>query len=267
MTPAADAPTLTANFRLGWEDQALEATVSVPAGPTRPRVLLPMIQRLTNELVGMGEAQVAARGEAVSCRAGCGACCRQVVPVSETEARHLRDLVAAMPEPRRAVVRDRFTDGLRRLADGGLGDAVRDPLGVTDTTAFGLAYFRLGVACPFLEGESCSIHPDRPLSCREFLVTSPAANCSDPTPETIRRVPTPGHAMTSFAALDGLRPDGARVRWVPLIAALEWADAHPEPPDATETGPELFGRFMTTLTRHRIPPPADLTAPPPEPHA
>ena len=47
---------------------------------------------------------VAARGEAISCKAGCGACCRQLVPVSETEAHHLRDVVEAMPEPRRAAV-------------------------------------------------------------------------------------------------------------------------------------------------------------------
>jgi hypothetical protein len=33
-------------------------------------------------------------------------------------------------------------------------------------------YFLQGVACPFLEAESCGIHPDRPLACREYLVTS-----------------------------------------------------------------------------------------------
>jgi Fe-S-cluster containining protein len=34
--------------------------------------------------------------------------------------------------------------------------------------------------CPFLEDESCSIHPDRPLVCREYLVTSPAELCAGP---------------------------------------------------------------------------------------
>ncbi len=43
-------------------------------------------------------------------------------------------------------------------------------------------YFHLGIACPFLEDESCSIHADRPISCREYLVTSPAVNCADPKP-------------------------------------------------------------------------------------
>lgn len=256
----APADTRTAAFRLGWEGRTLETEVTVPAGPASPRVLLPVVQRLTNELVGMGEAVAADRGDAVSCRAGCAACCRQLIPVSETEARHVRDLVGALPAPRREAVVRRFADAAARLAAAGMLDALRAPPTIADTTALGLDYFRLGLPCPFLDDERCSVYPDRPLGCREYLVTSPAANCDDPSPEAIRRVPTPGYAMTSFAALDGPPPEGATVRWVPLVLALEWAAAHPEPP-AAETGPDLFGKFMTALTKKKLPPPAGLGAP------
>src|SRR5436305_2819221 len=102
-----------------------------------------------------------------------------------------------------------------------------------DAMANSARYFNLGIDCPFLEDESCSIHPDRPLSCREYLVTSPAEHCTAPTRDTIRRVPTPGFAMTAFAILDGPPPVGKGCRWVPLVLALEWAEANPEPP-ATE---------------------------------
>ncbi|HEY5241787.1 MAG TPA: YkgJ family cysteine cluster protein [Polyangiaceae bacterium] len=37
------------------------------------------------------------------------------------------------------------------------------------------------VSCPFLEEESCSIHPDRPPICREYLVTS------SPRPRAVAR--------------------------------------------------------------------------------
>ena len=39
----------------------------------------------------------------------------------------------------------------------------------------GREYFQLGIPCPFLEEESCSIYHDRPITCREYLVTSPPA--------------------------------------------------------------------------------------------
>ena len=245
--------TATATFRLGWEGQALEASVTVPTGRVSPRILLPQVQQFTNQLVGLGKARVAERGETVSCRAGCAACCRHLVPLSETEARHIRDLVEAMPEPRQRIVKDRFADAIRQLRDAGLLELLRNPTTVPDTTELGMRYFRLGIPCPFLEDENCSIYLDRPLECREYLVTSPAENCLTPSPETIRHMPTPGWVMTSFASLDGPPPTGMTVRWVPLVLALEWADAHPEPP-ATETGPELFSKFMTTFTKKTIPP-------------
>ncbi len=240
--------TVTANFRLGWEGRTLEAGVPVPTGPARPRVLLPVIQQLTNALVGMGEQLVAEQGKAVACKAGCGACCRQLVPVSETEARHLRDLVEAMPEPRRSAVKARFAAAVDRVTAAGLLDPLERRNEVPVTSAVGLDYFRLGVACPFLEDESCSIHPDRPLSCREYLVTSPAVHCTAPSRDTVRRVPVPGFAMTAFATLDGPPASGKGCRWVPLTFALEWAAANPDPP-ATTTGTDLFTRFMSVLTK------------------
>jgi Fe-S-cluster containining protein len=252
--------TATASFQLRWEGRTLDATVGVPTGRVPPRILLPQVQHLTNQLVGLGEAVAADRGEVVSCRAGCGACCRQLVPITETEARHVRDLVEAMPEPRRQAVQENFAAALRRLDEAGVLELLRNRTNLPDNTALSPRYFQLGIMCPFLEEENCSIHADRPLECREYLVTSPAENCRTPTPETIRRVPTPGWAMTSFATLDGAAEPGQTVRWVPLVLALEWAEANPEPA-AAETGPELFGRFMSALTKKRIPPPLAPGAP------
>ena len=67
------------------------------------------------------------RGVRVSCRAGCGACCRQLVPIAEAEARRIRDLVEAMPEPRGP----RSGPGSPRPAAGwseaGLREAILDP--------------------------------------------------------------------------------------------------------------------------------------------
>lgn len=253
--------TATATFRLGWEGQTLEARISVPTERVSPRILLPQVQQFTDQLVSLGKVLVAARGETVSCRAGCAACCRHLVPLSETEARLIHDLVAAMPEPQQGQVKARFAEAMRRLDEAGLLELLRNPTAIPDTSALGMRYLPLHIACPFLEDERCSIYADRPLECREYLVTSPAENCLTPTPETIRRLPTPGWVMTSFASLDGPPPPNMSVRWVPLVVALEWADAHLEPP-STDTGPELFSKFMTTFTRKTIPPLTTTEAPP-----
>jgi Fe-S-cluster containining protein len=100
------------------------------------------------------------------------------------------------------------------------------------------------VACPFLEDESCSIHPDRPIACREYLVTSPAENCARPSAETVRMVPLAGTASNAIAHLGEEPP--ARVRWVPLVLALEWAEAHPDEGPA-RPAPEILQEFFARL--------------------
>jgi Fe-S-cluster containining protein len=228
--------------------QPLHLQITVPAGAAQIADLLPVFQGLTDVVVEVAEQQVARGGQAISCRKGCGACCRQLVPVSPAEAGALARLVAALPEPRQSEVRGRFAAALERLREAGLLPQLleRGRESSAPLRPLGLAYFRQGVPCPFLEDESCSIHRDRPLACREYLVTSPAAECAHPTPETVRCVPLPARAS---AALRSVERDTAPAEadWVPLVLALDHAAAHPEEP-APRPGPLLLADFFARLT-------------------
>jgi Fe-S-cluster containining protein len=218
--------------------------------------LLPLAQDLANAVVGAAVEDVVEQGEAISCKKGCGACCRQLVPISQVEARRIRDLVEQMPEPRRQEIRGRFARALERLKESGLLEQLRSreewaPDGVEK---IGVDYFRLGIPCPFLEDESCSIHPDRPITCREYLVTSPAEYCARPSRETVQTTRIPLKVWTAVARFDKLPPGERFIRWVPLILAPEWADAHPDeaPP---RPGPELLKELFEHLTGKDIPAP------------
>src|SRR3954469_22509336 len=218
--------TVPAQVALTIGGRRIELQLAVPTGPMRPRTLLPLLQSLTDTVVGIATDEVRERGEAISCQAGCGACCRQLVPISATDTRHLRDVVNAPPEPQQSAVKARFADALRRFDEAGLLLRLRGlaPMAKDELRSLGLDYFRVGVACPFLEDESCSVHPDRPLACREYLVTSPAANCARPTAETVQCVELPGKVSNVLAGLE-TTADAPRGKVVPLVLALEWADA------------------------------------------
>lgn len=221
----------------------MAARVQVPAEPIRPAELLPVLHEFNDALIGAAVAQVEAQGKRISCRAGCGACCRQIVPISETEARYLADLIAAMPDDQRQRVTARFTEVLEALAASGLLERLRaepptDPAG---RNRLGLEYFHLGLACPFLEDESCSIHPHRPSSCREYLVTSPAQNCATPRADNITTVELPAKVSR---VLYGFSEPG---RWMALPLLLDWAAAHGEDEQPATPGTELFARFMKRL--------------------
>jgi Fe-S-cluster containining protein len=111
----------------------------------------------------------------------------------------------------------------------------------------GFKYFCLQIDCPFLDEESCSIYADRPFACREYLVTSPAAHCGRTTMAPIHRVPLAADFSHAVACLGQSEPTSI-IPKVPLILALEWADAHPEPaPErpGVELLQEVFERLAT----------------------
>ena len=84
----------------------------------------------------------------------------------------------------------------------------------------GAAWFGLGVACPFLEDESCGIHENRPLVCREYQVTSPSAVCSRLYREPVERVEMTvrvSHALAHATA----KIAGVSVAMIPLMMALQ----------------------------------------------
>ena len=242
------------NVRVGlkvWDNQ-VEVEMTLPAGPARLGSLLPVFQKVADGFVDLAVERAGAEGRAVSCRKGCGACCRQLVPISEVEARHIGRLVEELPESRREEIRARFARARERLAEAGLLEKLQDRESFADEDAasFGRRYFQLGIACPFLEDESCSIHADRPISCREYLVTSPAVNCADPKPGIIDMVELSGKVWTALARADSAGRAARFIAWVPLVLAPDWAATHP---DASEPRPveEVFKGVWTELARRK----------------
>ena len=255
--PKPGPGTITANAVLNIGGLKVKAAMTVPTRPVPLSDLLPILRTLAGTVVDQAVAEVTKDGLTVSCRKGCGACCRQLVPISEIEARQLRDHVAALPEPRRAEVRGRFAEAKRRLDESGLLAKLAHPEQFSDVELkaddLGLEYFGLGIPCPFLEDESCSIHAVRPIACREYLVTSPAEHCASPTAETVKVVPLAGRVSTAVSMI-GVTAPRRFLRWVPLILAPEWADSHPDDLPR-RPGPEWLRELFQRLTGRDIPPP------------
>lgn len=234
----ADGPLATgaATLVIGGEPIAFELTV--PAGPVAVDDILPVFQGLSSLLAQRATAKAVADGRTLSCRAGCGACCRQLVPVAAAEARAIARVVRSLPEPRQSVVRARFDAAVAAVAHAQLFEQLADPGERRFET--GRDYFRLGIACPFLEDEACSIHPDRPLSCREYLVSSPAGNCAAPTTEGIEKIVL--EADPSLAVLKADLRDG----WLPLVHSLVFDETAPPSP-RDRTGPEILADVLGRL--------------------
>ncbi|MEO8345026.1 MAG: YkgJ family cysteine cluster protein [Betaproteobacteria bacterium] len=254
---AQPAEILVATLDVTLAGRQRRLNLSVPTAPVRAIDLLPLLQSFTDTLVAIAVETAESTGARVSCRKGCGACCRQLVPIAQVEVEAIRRVVQQLPEPRRSVVITRFEAACGRLGEAGLLEALRAPekLAREKLLPLGVAYFAQGIPCPFLEDESCSIHADRPLSCREYLVTSPAENCAEPTPATIHCVKMPAKVSNAMPHIDP--PEvraAASSSWVPLILAMEWPVAKPAA-SALHAGTSRMASLLSQLFGKDIPQP------------
>jgi len=214
------------------DDYVIETRARI--GPTRVMELLPLARAISEGVTALALAHTRAEGKAISCRAGCAACCRPLIPIAPAEAVRLAEVVLAMPKERRRAVKKRFEKAVQRMEQAGLLDA-RAPRGRAAllSTRTGAAeawedtsrrYFEAGIPCPFLENETCSIYAERPMICREYHVTTPAPLCATRSPE-VRDTPRPVRMSEVMTAVtnDLL---GRQDFSIPLTMALEWASVH-----------------------------------------
>lgn len=242
----------TANLTVEWRGRRDAVAAPFKLGPAPLTDLLPAARAVSQKAT---EAGIAESGRAVSCRAGCGACCRQLIVIPLVEAQALAKLVAALPAERQAIVRARFDAALARLehagllgpASGGRKLIARD-CGSPQATRDDLArrYFALKIACPFLEDELCSIHPDRPLVCREHHVSSPAENCARLYELGVDRIePAARVGEALAAATDAVAGDYGWM--IPLALSLEWAENNPTALAGDHDGLEMFQTFLNQV--------------------
>ena len=233
----------------------LKLKLVVPVDDVPPESLLPTLHELSNHIVDGVEKKVHKQGAKITCKKGCGACCRQHVPISPAEARLMAAIVNNMPEPGRSELMERFEQAVERLRASGVMDHAMNyhRLSEQATGAMVKAYFKLQIACPFLVDESCSIHPFRPLICREYLVISPASHCAKLEEEHIKRLKLPVSVADTFSSMDGVHKKGEN-KYIPLIMALEWTEKHPDDCEV-RPGTKWVQNFFADLSGAEIPEP------------
>lgn len=240
-----------AEFTVQGEGFSLTLQATVPAGPAHPADLLPLARAIADTVVAQTQQAVEAAGLRISCRAGCGACCRSLVAISEVEARRLQAHIAALPEARRNELQTRFDKALAALANAGLLSSLQQWAGWNEAEYRRqlTAYFAASVPCPLLEDESCGLYAERPITCREFLVTSPPQHCGELGSNQVRRVALPVrmfNAVARWQPRDADESSDVQERWVPLVLALAWAETHPDDTQA-KPGPELLRDLLCAL--------------------
>ncbi|MBS1536193.1 MAG: YkgJ family cysteine cluster protein [Bacteroidetes bacterium] len=228
-------------------DQKFKVDIPVKTEPIHKIEFLTVLHPLTDLFVDFAVEKSIKEGKTISCKKGCGACCRQLVPITESEVYLLYEALMIMPKKNRNKIQQQFEKAINKLDKAELLELLEDINELTseELRELGEKYFALGIACPFLENESCSIHHNRPMACREYLVTSPAINCSNPQKGMIDVMPLPNSISVAAAQLDEPLHSNY-VRQVPLIFSLWLAEEFPDDSpqiDSVDMLRKLFSRM------------------------
>ena len=237
--------TIPANIDIKIGSQALRVSMSLPDSTVSLRELLPTIQQINHKIIDIAVHQSEANGKTVSCKKGCGACCRQLVPITKTETWHIAKLVEKLPREKQKRIKQAFREARETLQNSGLWEQLSNTSLIKNTREIGFDYFDLDINCPFLEDNACSIHPHRPLSCREFLATSNPVFCNTPRNMKIESIDIPVRVSNTLGRIE----DGEVTKpfeWIPLSLALNWANTHDEPEKQAAT--QWMEKFFQALS-------------------
>lgn len=236
-----------ARFALQLEDANIKIEAELPEGKVAPAVLLPVLRNLSDSMSELTVRRAGRVGKSLSCTEGCGACCRQAVPITAVEARAIAEWLSEQPDDRQAELRARFQQAAAKLEGSGITSELRTAVGTKRRDAIhelGLRYFALGIPCPFLEQERCTIHEIRPLRCREYLVVSPPAHCAQPDVDGVVNIKPPVMLSQILARWD-VNGDPQQREPILLTMLDEWLAQHPADQDAAHrTAAELLEEFL-----------------------
>src|SRR5215208_10735 len=133
----------------------LTTAIAVPPGFVPVTAIVPVVRRLGEEAQALELARSLESGKSLSCRKGCAACCRMMVPLSPPEAFALRDYVHSLSVERQERIAKRLAGTKSVLLAHGLwhrlldmGDTAEPP----DDAALepiNRDYYALRPACPF----------------------------------------------------------------------------------------------------------------------
>jgi len=232
----------------------LTTAIDVPTGFIPITAIVPVTRRLGEEAAQLEIQQATEAGQTISCRKGCAACCRMLVPVSAPEAFALREYVEQLPTDRRTPLLNRLSDTKERVTREGLWDRLTDvaeasrPVPDEELDPINQSYYALRIPCPYLEDEMCSIYEARPAACRELLVTSPAELCQDMVQNPITPLPISMRIGSILGLLWGTLTSSPP-RLIPLPMALEWAGRHEEDSRKTWPGASLLDQVLDNMWR------------------
>ncbi len=241
----------TLTFELDILGEAATFYINVSRKTARLSDLAVPARTLATKISHLMQNKLCKSGEYIPCRKGCSACCSYIVPLSIPEVFRLGEEVSAMPSERRnAILRTvlkaagRILDHTPNYSENG---AILMGSGQEEMDRLSLWYTGLELACPFLRNNLCSYYEQRPIACREHMVTSLESCCGDNGDDEPSAVRISASVLECLGKLTA-DLEQCDMEAVMLPLALPWAQDNLDRSRRTWPAVTMVERFIGILT-------------------
>ncbi|MCK5173953.1 MAG: YkgJ family cysteine cluster protein [Planctomycetes bacterium] len=233
--------------------QSLHLHIAASGSEARLADIVPIAREICDRVIDMVIEQLSKNGPEITCKKGCCACCRQLILLSVPEAFRLVQEIVSLPMDVREMVIAACRDAAGQVggklqedlaAEGPLNPNAAEAYRQQVSDWFGSdRYQSLEINCPFLSGGLCAIYEQRPLLCRQWLVTGPAAQCEKGGIKTDHAVQMPVNFANVLAELT-TKLEGSSREVVPLTGMFDWFSQNEKRYDKTWPAKQLIEQFI-----------------------
>lgn len=244
----SDAETIS--FELDILGEPVRFSISVAQKQARLSDIAPLARTLSTKLTDTVLDRLHRNGKFSPCCKGCSACCNYLIPLSVPEAFRLREELLALPAEQGRALLQSCLDTAKRILDEKPKEFDINELTEAECqiqiNQLGKWYAGLKLPCPFLSDSLCTSYENRPVACREYIVTGSALLCEDERTDESQIVQMPVSVLQCLGQLTA-ELEQSNIEAVMLPLAIPWAQENLERSERTWPAVTMVERFVEIL--------------------
>ena len=239
------------DFELQLYGQRVCFQMDVPDAAFSLSDIVPMASAISDRITGAVIDKFQSDGAQISCEKGCSACCSYLVPLSIPEVFWLEEIILGKGKSTsrqlmrtcllaaRSILKQK-PPGMYSCEAGNQAEQR-----TVDISAVADWYSNLKIECPFLLNGICVVYEQRPLVCREHLVTVLPQLCRKKN-GLARAMDMPVRVSTALSQLTG-ELEGKSTEAVLLSLIPVWCGENHHRNDRKWSAVDMINRFVQIL--------------------
>ncbi|HBG26574.1 MAG: hypothetical protein A2Y10_16260 [Planctomycetes bacterium GWF2_41_51] len=167
-------------FELEISGRVLDFSINVISEEATLSDIVPIARKISSKMANAILQGIKEKGINVPCRKGCCSCCSSLIPMSVPEVFRMREeFMAKSNKTSNRLLRRCIKSAVRILEKTEYSEYLKDfaKLGKRSVGQVNKWYGELKQVCPLLSGGLCMLYEQRPIACREHIVTGSSDSC------------------------------------------------------------------------------------------